>query len=90
MIGFVNGEYMSKRITIADVAEEAGVSMMTVSRAINNKAKLARQRGSAYCKLRKRWVFSRAVLARGLATQRTATIVAGCAGYCQSVFCADC
>ena len=32
---------MSKRITLADVASEAGVSPQTVSRAINNKGEIS-------------------------------------------------
>ena len=65
---------MSKRITISDVAKEAGVSMMTVSRAINNKGGISEETRQRILKLADEMGFQPSGLAQGLATKRTATI----------------
>ena len=65
---------MSKRITITDVAEEAGVSMMTVSRAINNKEGISEETRQRILQIAEDMGYRPSGLARGLATQRTATI----------------
>ena len=65
---------MSKRITITDVAEEAGVSMMTVSRAINNKEGISEATRQRILQIAEEMGYRPSGLARGLVTQRTATI----------------
>ena len=65
---------MNKRITITDVAEEAGVSMMTVSRAINNKEGISEATRQRILQIAADMGYRPSGLARGLATQRTATI----------------
>ena len=65
---------MNKRITIADVAKEAGVSIMTVSRAINDKGEISESTRQRILKIAKEMGFQPSGLARGLATQRTATV----------------
>ena len=65
---------MSRRITIADVAEEAGVSMMTVSRAINNKGEISEETRQRILGIAQEMGYRPSGLARGLATQRTETI----------------
>jgi len=65
---------MNKRVTIADVAKEAGVSMMTVSRAINNKGEISETTRQRVLQIAEEMGFRPSGLAQGLATQRTATI----------------
>ena len=65
---------MSRRITIADVAEKAGVSMMTVSRAINNKGEISEETRQRILGIAQEMGYRPSGLARGLATQRTETI----------------
>jgi LacI family transcriptional regulator len=65
---------MNKRVTIADVAQEAGVSMMTVSRAINDKGEISESTRQRILEIAKEMGFQPSGLARGLATQRTATV----------------
>lgn len=65
---------MPQRITMADVAREAGVSLMTVSRVVNNKGEI-----SEVTRLRVQEVIDRlgyrpSDIARGLATDRTGTV----------------
>lgn len=65
---------MSKGITIADVAERAGVSMMTVSRVINNKEGVSEVTRARVRDIVQVMGFQPNGIARGLATKRTATI----------------
>ena len=65
---------MGKRITIADVAKQAGVSMMTVSRAINNKEGVSEVTRARVRDIAQEMGFQPNGIARGLATKRTATI----------------
>jgi LacI family transcriptional regulator len=65
---------MSHRVTIADVAAKAGVSMMTVSRAINNKAGVSEATRERILQIAQEMGFQPSEIARGLATKRTATI----------------
>lgn len=65
---------MNQRVTIRDVAREAGVSHQTVSRVINNHAKISpatRQRVEAAIR---KLNFRPSRTARNLATQRTMTV----------------
>lgn len=65
---------MARRITMADVAREAGVSLMTVSRALNDKdgiSEVTRQRIQAVVD---RLGYRPSSIARGLVTKRTGTI----------------
>lgn len=65
---------MPPRITLADVAREAGVSMMTVSRAVNNKEGVSQETRQAIEEVIKRIGYRPNIIARGLATQRTGTL----------------
>ncbi len=65
---------MNKQITIADVAEAAGVSAMTVSRAINNKSDIRDDTRQRILQLTQEMGYRPSTLARGLVTHRTGTI----------------
>jgi LacI family transcriptional regulator len=65
---------MPVRVTIADVAREAGVSMMTVSRVVNNKEGVSQETRQAIEEVIQRLDYHPNILARGLATQRTGTL----------------
>lgn len=65
---------MKKRTTIADVAQAAGVSMMTVSRVMNNKPGVSDEVRQRILTLAEQMEFRPSQLARGLATRQTATI----------------
>ena len=65
---------MSKRVTIADVARTAGVSMMTVSRVVNDSGPVSESTRQRVLLAVDQWGYRPSGLARGLATQRTATI----------------
>ncbi len=65
---------MSERITIADVAHEAGVSPMTVSRVINDKGDVSAATRQRVLAVIERLNYRPSGIARGLATQRTGTL----------------
>jgi LacI family transcriptional regulator len=65
---------MNKRVTIADVAQEAGVSMMTVSRAINNKEGISEETRQRILEIAERIGYRPSSVARALATNRSCTI----------------
>lgn len=65
---------MSFRITIADVAREAGVSRQTVSRVLNNKGEIKDETLSRVREVIERLDYRPSSIARGLATRRTLTI----------------
>jgi LacI family transcriptional regulator len=66
---------MSKqRVTMADVAREAGVSLMTVSRAINGKDGLSQATRDRIQAIIDRLGYRPSVIARSLVTDRTGTI----------------
>jgi LacI family transcriptional regulator len=65
---------MKKRPTLADVARAAGVSLMTVSRAINGKAGVSEDVRSAIMTLAKELGYRPNQIARGLATSFTTSV----------------
>jgi LacI family transcriptional regulator len=65
---------MPIRVTIADVAREAGVSMMTVSRVVNNKEGVSQETRQTIEEVIHKLDYHPNILARGLATQRTGTL----------------
>ncbi len=65
---------MAHRVTIADVAHEAGVSTMTVSRVLNNKGEIRAATSQRVQAVIERLGYRPNSLARGLATRRTETI----------------
>ncbi len=65
---------MPIRVTIADVAREAGVSMMTVSRVVNDKEGVSQETRQAIEEIIQKLDYRPNIHARGLATQRTGTL----------------
>jgi LacI family transcriptional regulator len=65
---------MSKRVNIADVAREAGVSAQTVSRALNNKGEISSETRERVLATVERLGYRPNTLARGLVTQKTSTL----------------
>jgi len=65
---------MADRVTISDVAREAGVSLMTVSRAINDKGEISPSTRQHVLEVIERLGYRPSRIAQGLATQRTGTI----------------
>jgi len=63
-----------RRITIKDVAREAGVSPQTVSRAINNKGEIRPQTRQRILRIAERLGYRPNSVARSLATKRTRNI----------------
>src|SRR5512142_133495 len=62
------------RVTIADVAREAGVSLMTVSRALNNKEGISLETRAHVLEVIQRLCYRPSGVARSLVTRRTGTI----------------
>jgi LacI family transcriptional regulator len=65
---------MVKKITIADVAQEAGVSMMTVSRVINHKDGVSQETAQRIWEIIDQLGYRPSGLARGLASSKTQTL----------------
>jgi LacI family transcriptional regulator len=65
---------VAHRVTIADVAREAGVSQQTVSRALNNKGEISAGTRQHVLEIVGRLDYRPSTLARGLATRHTTTI----------------
>ena len=65
---------MSNRVNMADVAREAGVSMMTVSRVVNDKEGISEPTRQKVREVIDRLGYSPSSIARSLATNRTLTI----------------
>lgn len=65
---------MPQKVTMADVAREAGVSMMTVSRAINNKDGISEATRQRILEIVDKLGYRPSDIARSLATDRTSTI----------------
>lgn len=74
-IGTANGEEnMAKRITMHDVARAAGVSMMTVSRVVNDKDDVSPTTRERVLDIVEQLNYRPSSLARGLASHRTGTL----------------
>ena len=67
-------EAMNKRITMQDVSQEAGVSLMTVSRVINGKDDVSIDTRNRVMQVIEKLNYRPSSIARGLATQRTGTL----------------
>jgi len=65
---------MRQRVTIEDVAREAGVSRQTVSRAINNKAEISSDTLNRVLETVEKLGYRPSRMAQGLATQRTHSV----------------
>jgi len=65
---------MPQRVTMADVAREAGVSLMTVSRVVNNKAEISDTTRQRVQDVIDRLDYRPSDIARGLVTDRTGTV----------------
>jgi LacI family transcriptional regulator len=65
---------MSKRVTMSDVADKAGVSLMTVSRVINNKGDVSSETRQRILEIISKLGYRPSGIARSLATRETATI----------------
>lgn len=65
---------MSRRVTMADVAKEAGVSLMTVSRIVNNKGDISEATTLRVQEVIERLGYRPSGIARSLATNRTRTL----------------
>lgn len=63
-----------QRVTMADVASEAGVSLMTVSRVVNNKGEISESTRRRVQAVINRLGYRPSDIARSLATNRTGTI----------------
>jgi LacI family transcriptional regulator len=65
---------MANRVTISDVAREAGVSLMTVSRVVNNKEDVSSSTRQHVLEVIQELGYRPSSIARGLVTQRTSTL----------------
>lgn len=65
---------MAQRVTMADVAREAGVSLMTVSRALNDKDGISDETRIRIQEVVARLGYRPSGIARGLVTKRTGTL----------------
>ena len=65
---------MAKRVTLADVAGEVGVSMMTISRVINNKGDVSASTEERVLEAVNRLGYRPSSIARGLVTNQTLTL----------------
>ncbi len=65
---------MARNITVADIAREAGVSMMTVSRVINQGDGVSEATRQRIQKIIKRLNYRPSAIARSLATRQTGTL----------------
>jgi LacI family transcriptional regulator len=68
------GFMKNKRVTVEDVARAAGVSIMTVSRAMNNRQGISEQTRIRIQELAREMNYSPSQIARSLATRQTSTL----------------
>jgi LacI family transcriptional regulator len=65
---------MPNRVTMADVAREAGVSLMTVSRVVNEKGEVSPATRQRVLEIVERRSYRPSAIARGLAMRRTGSL----------------
>lgn len=65
---------MPSRVTMADVAREADVSLMTVSRVVNEKGEVSPATRQRVLEVIEQLGYRPSAIARGLATQRTGSV----------------
>ncbi len=65
---------MPDRVTMSDVAREAGVSLMTVSRVVNDKGEISPATRQRVLEIIERLGYRPSGIARGLATRHTSTL----------------
>jgi DNA-binding LacI/PurR family transcriptional regulator len=65
---------MANRVTMADVAREADVSLMTVSRVVNEKGEVSPATRQRVLEVIEQLGYRPSAIARGLATQRTGSL----------------
>jgi LacI family transcriptional regulator len=65
---------MANRVTMADVAREADVSLMTVSRVVNEKGEVSPATRQRVLEVIEQLGYRPSAIARGLATQRTGSV----------------
>jgi LacI family transcriptional regulator len=65
---------MARRVTMSDVAREAGVSLMTVSRVVNDKGEISAATRQRVLDVIEKLNYRPSSIARGLVTQRTGTL----------------
>lgn len=65
---------MSRRVTMADVARRAGVSLMTVSRVVNNKGDISEETSLRIREIIKQLGYRPSGIARSLATKHSGTL----------------
>lgn len=77
---------MAHRVTIAEVAREAGVSLQTVSRAINKKGETSEETRQRVSEVIQRLGYRPKNLARGLVTHKTLTFGLAVPGIASRLF----
>ncbi len=70
----MSGYYKGKRVTIKDIAREAGVSAMAVSRALSNKGGISQETSERIRAIAKKMNYRPNTIARSLRKQSTKTI----------------
>jgi LacI family transcriptional regulator len=70
----LTGDFMVQRVTMSDVAREAGVSLMTVSRVVNNKGEISPETRERIQEVIEKLGYRPSGIARSLAAGQTYTI----------------
>ena len=63
--------HKNKRVTVTDIAKEAGVSLKTASRALNNSPHVRKEKREAVLRAAKKFNFRPNISARQLASNRS-------------------